>query len=231
MRSILVAICVVLAVFNAGAQGVLSDIMSGALINPEVGVFAWYELKDVATGKKLFMRQAIVGEKDIEGKTGYYLETEVVPEIGFPIIYKMLLTGPASTVENVHEILVKEGIEPPESLPLDVLKTEEVASSDGERTSSGKEQVPTPAGDIEAEHFTIAQGETKTEVWVNDAIRPMGIVKMVSAEGELVLTRYGKGGTDAESAMDRKPPEEKPTDVTVRVEPSPKRNFSGKPKE
>ena len=228
MRFYVLAACAALIAANAGAQGALSDIMSGALINPEVGVYAWYELKDAESGRKLFMRQAIVGSKQVAGKTGYYLETEVVPEIGFPVIYRLLLTGPASAVENVHEIMVKEGPEPPESLPVDVLSPEEAPTAESVRTSMGMERIATPAGDLEAEHFVITQGELKTEVWVNDAIRPMGIVKMTSPEGELLLTRHGLGGADAESALERKTPDEKQHDVTVRVEPGPKRNFTGR---
>ena len=91
MRLLLTGVMLVVAAATAAAEGVLSDIMSGALVDPEVGVFAWYELKDTGTGSKLFMRQAIVGQKEVDGKTGYYLETEVVPEIGFPVIYRLLL--------------------------------------------------------------------------------------------------------------------------------------------
>lgn len=230
MRMLVTMMCILLAGWNAGAQGVLSDIMSGALINPKVGVYAWYELKDNESGRKLFMRQAIVGEKEVNGKTGYYLETEVVPEVGFPIVYKMLLTGPATSVENVHEIMVREGMQPPENLPLDVLKAETGQDAKDTRTSSGMEKLATPAGDLEAEHFVIEEAGGKTEVWVNDEIRPMGIVKLVSPEGDLLLTRHGEGGPDAESAMDRTAPEGKADEVTVRVDASPKKNFTGKGK-
>lgn len=231
IRIVLMAACIVPVAWNAGAQGLLSDIMSGALVKPEVGVFAWYEVKDQESGKKLFMRQAIVGQKEVNGKTGYYLETEVVPEIGFPIVYRMLLTGPASSVENVHEIMVREGGNPPESLPLDVLEGTQDTSSKGTRTSVGMEKLTTPAGDMEAEHFVIDEGEKKTEVWVNEEIRPTGIVKMISPDGELQLMRHGTGGSDAESAIDRKAPEDHTEDVTVRIEASPKKNFSGKKNE
>lgn len=228
MRSFVVSACIVLTAFGASAQGVLSDIMSGALVDPEVGVYAWYELKDAGTGSKLFMRQAIVGQKEVAGKTGYYLETEVVPEIGFPVVYRLLLTGPASSVENVHEILLKEGAEPPESLPPDILASETIGTSEDDRSSTGMEKLTTPAGDMEAEHFVITEGLLKTEVWVNESVRPMGIVKMISPDGELLLTRHGTGGRDAESAMDRQAPEDTSKNVSVHVNSSPKKNFKGR---
>ena len=213
---------------TALGQGVFSDIMSGKLINPEEGVFAWYELKDTATGSKFFMRQAIVGKKQVEGKDGYYLETEVMPEVGFPIIYKMLLTGPASDPKNVHEIMVKDGAKRVEHIPVDTLKGEDQETNETLREFQGEETLATPAGEIKTEHFTLGHGDNASEVWVNDKVRPMGIVRLTSPEGELLLTRFGVGGSDAESAIDRKLKEQEADDVKVEVKPSPSRNFSGK---
>jgi hypothetical protein len=216
-------------VASVSAQGVFQDIMSGTLINPENGVYSWYELKDTENGRTLFVRQAIVGEKKVQGKKGYYLETEIVPDVGFPIIYKMLLTGPATDKNNVHEIIVREGFGAPETIALDNLEgAEDEKSPEAARTSLGTETVKTPAGDIQAEHFSIEQGGLKTEVWISDTVRPMGIVRMISSDGELLLSRSGQGGADGESAMNRTPPEEIRPDVKVRVESGPTRNFSGK---
>jgi len=229
MRTVFLVILLAVVANTAFSQGIFSDVMSGKLIAPEVGVFAWYELKDTATGKKLYMRQAIVGQKEVKGKDGFYLETEVMPEVGYPIIYKMLLTGPASDPANVHEIVVKDGTQPVEHIPLDALKQTEGEQEQALRESLGKETVTTPAGDIEAEHFTLTEGDNISEVWLNESIRPMGIVKLVSPEGELFLTRYGKGGPDAESSLERKLKEQETDDIKVEVNAAPSRNFSGKP--
>ncbi|HQN01749.1 MAG TPA: hypothetical protein PLL36_11765, partial [Candidatus Hydrogenedentes bacterium] len=225
MRRFFLVMLIALMSGVALGQGIFSDVMSGKLISPEVGVFAWYELKDEATGQKLYMRQAIVGEKKVEGKQGYYLETEVMPEIGFPIIYKMLLTGPASDPANVHEIMVKDGAKRVEHIPVDVLKESENEGEEQKtlRESLGKETITTPAGAIETEHFTLTQGDSASEVWLNNDVRPMGIVRLTSPEGELLLTRFGTGGPDAESAIDRKLKEQE-EDVKVEVTPGPSRN-------
>lgn len=229
-RLFLLAACLCIVGRPAEAQNVIADIMSGKLINPEVGVFAWYELKDAASGARVFLRQAIVGSKKVGDKEGFYLETEVLPEIGFPIVYKMLLTGPATDPANVHEVMVKDGMNPPETVPLDTLQQETAAVQEGKRESQGKVTVETLAGPIEAEHFVIDEGEHKSEVWVNDTVRPMGIVKMIAPEGELILTRHGTGGSDAESVLDRPYPgaEGSEGDVKVRVDTTPTRNFSGR---
>ena len=96
-------------VASVSAQGIMSDLMSGKLINPEVGAYAWYNLRDKTTGQEFFLRQAIVGMEKVNRKDAYWFETELVPRVGFPSIYKMLLTGPASDPKNVHRLVVREG--------------------------------------------------------------------------------------------------------------------------
>ncbi|HPO14960.1 MAG TPA: hypothetical protein PLI09_16075 [Candidatus Hydrogenedentes bacterium] len=209
----------------AAAQGIVGDVFSGKLIKPEVGVYAWYDLKDNATNQKFLLRQAVVGEEKVGLKKGYWVETQVIPEIGFPSIYKMLLTGPANDTKNVHKIIVKEGQKTPVEIPLDSSQKESEDSSKKEtRESVGKEKITTGQGEIEAEHILIsksmennAAGQQKVEVWLNDEVRPMGIVKMTSPSGDLVLQRYGKGGPDGTSAIDALKQSEDPTAPTTNV--------------
>jgi len=181
------------------AQGILSDLMSGKLIAPRVGVYAWYTLTDRATGKKFFLRQAVVGDEKVKRKDGYWLETELVPEVGFPSIYKMLLTGPASNPENVHRLLVREGNGAIQE--VDVTAVEKAETRSEPREAVGVETLTLPAGEIEAEHYVVEEEGTKTELWISETIPPMGLVKMVNGEGELVLQRFGEGGKDGQSAL------------------------------
>jgi hypothetical protein len=195
-------VCLLLCIFSASsmAQGIMADVLAGKLVEPEVGVFAWYELNDAATKKKLFLRQAIVGEKKIKRKTGYWLETQIIPQVGFPVIYKMLLTGPANDAKYVHEVLVKEGQQPVRSItvnPADDLKT----SSKASRKSLGRETFKLIQDEITAEHFVVKEGDEELHVWLNDEVRPMGIVRMISPQGELMLSRFGLGGSDALPAI------------------------------
>lgn len=212
----------------AGA-GILEDISAGKLINPEVGVYAWYELKDNSTEGKIYLRQAIVGAEKVKRKDGFWVETEIIPQVGFPAIYKMLLTGPANDPGNIHQVIVKEGEGPASEMPLDPdAKAPETSAE--QRTVVGKEKVATAQGEVEAEHVIIARDKTKVEVWLNDQIRPLGIVKMVTPDGELVLQRFGTGGPDGQSRLTPEtaaaaPP--KPEDrIQVRVEGGVKKNYS-----
>lgn len=184
----------------AFAQGMMSDLMSGKLVNPEVGAFAWYNLKDTGSGREFFLRQAIVGEEKVKRKTAYWLETELIPRLGYSSVYKMLLTGPASNPKNVHRLLVREGDGAVQEISLD---GEERGGGDKEapRELVGAETIALPAAEIEAEHYIVGEGDTKTELWVSDAVPPMGLVKMESSQGELMLQRYGVGGKDGQSAL------------------------------
>lgn len=196
-------IILAMALVGAGttmAQGLMSDLMNGKLVSTEVGAFAWYTLKDTATGREFFLRQAIVGEEKVKRKTAYWLETELVPRVGFPSVYKMLLTGPASDPENVHRLLVREG----DGLVQEVaLEQGERAGADPElpREAAGTETISLPGGDIETEHFIVGEGDERAEIWVSDAVPPMGLVKLQTAQGELMLQRYGVGGKDGASAL------------------------------
>lgn len=226
--TVILALSALLVSMPSLAQGIVGDVLSGNLIKPEPGVYAWYDLHDKATGKKFLVRQAIVGKEKVNRKDGYWLETEIIPQEGFPAIYKMLITGPASDPQNVHKIFIKEGVEPPIAVPVETADDSAAPKSKESRKSTGKETISTPAGDIVAEHIIITrelEGNTASgapvEIWVNDDVRPMGIVKMLSASGEMVLQRHGKGGPESESAMDRVVPKtstSKPNDVEVRVE-------------
>lgn len=220
-----------LAAVGAWGQGILGDILAGKLIDPEVGVYAWYEITDAASGRKLWLRLAIVDKERVKLRTGYWLETEVKPQVGFPEIYKMLLTGPANDADNVHRILLQQDGEPPREIPVEDTEQPEEEPKDPERKSLGPETVTYGQETIEAEHIVIGAGEEKVEVWVNDKVRPMGVVRLVSQDGELLLQRYGTGGPDAQSALSPEAgevPEETRHDVRVHVENGVSTNFSGR---
>ena len=215
-------LCVPMA---AQGQGMLGDVLAGKLIEPETGVYAVYDLNDSSTGQRFLLRQAVVGEETVGSEQGYWVEVEITPELGYPIVYKALLTGPASDPKNIHRIVLQQGDETPVEVPTASLASEE--EKEPARVSKGSGPIETPAGTLEAEHFVISDPATpdeQTEVWINEEVRPMGVVRMVSPNGELQLRRFGKGGPDAVTAIRGTPvppdaPEAHPkTDVKVRVE-------------
>jgi len=218
VRFLLIAALAGLGSLPGQAQGIIGDVLSGKLVKPKPGVWAWYDLTDKTEGKRYFLRQAIVGEERVKRKDGYWVETEVVPQVGYPAIYKMLLTGPASDPKHVHRVLLQEGRNPVQEIPVDPdAKAEK--EKDVDQTSLGKEEMALPDGkQLEAEHLQVKAGGQVTDIWVSDAVPPMGIVRLVSPEGELVLRRYGEGGRDGESAIGRAlPAPEQEEEVKVQV--------------
>ncbi|HEO72633.1 MAG TPA: hypothetical protein ENN80_15355 [Candidatus Hydrogenedentes bacterium] len=205
----------------AGQQGVVGDVLSGRLVKPKVGQWAWYEMEDAETNRRYALRQAIVGEEWVGWKKGYWLELEVVPPVGYRSVYKMLVTGPASDPRNVHRLLVRDGLSEPVEAPVGQEEGGQSKTPAIKRESMGVETVTTSAGEIKAEHLRLTSGGAASDMWVNDAVRPLGIVRMMSQDGELMLLKYGEGGRDARSVIDedplegRAPPEPK---VEVRVE-------------
>jgi len=187
---------------HANAQGVLGDVLAGKLVKPEVGPWAWYDLVDTETHKRFLLRQAIVGEEKIGRKTGYWLEVEVVPDVGFSTVYKMLLTGPANDPKHVHRLLLRQGENAVSEVPVD-REAPSPKKSKSKRDSLGIVEIETAQGMLLAEHVLIEEGETRVELWLNNAVRPMGIVRMKAEQGELILRNYGTGGENALSRLHR----------------------------
>ena len=75
---------------------------------------------------------------------------------------------------------------------------------------------------IGAEHYELAGTDRKVELWLNDKVKPMGIVRMTSPDGELLLRNFGHGGNDARSTLDLPAAEFQPvegkTTVDMRVD-------------
>ena len=202
------------------AQGALGDFLAGNLVKPAEGQWAWYDIAEKASGLTYSVRQAIVGSEKVGKKTGWWFEMEVVPPVGFTQVYRMLLTGPASDPKNIHKMIVEDGQSPPREIPVDPESAETAdkgAMQSAERTLVGTETVKYLKGSIEAEHYVFDAEDGKVDVWINDAVAPTGIVRIASANGDLILREYGVGGDEGRS------PAIQPTE--------PKTNISIKPRE
>jgi hypothetical protein len=221
----------------AYGQGVIADVLAGNLVKPEVGAWAWYDLNaPQGNGPERIRvgtaRLAIVGEETVGARKGYWLEMEYVPTVGYKFVYKVLLTGPASDPANIHKVLRREGTEKAEEVPLskdggaaEADKANEssagppaAASKEPERTLLGEEDLATVGGKIHAQHFALKSDAEETEVWLNEEVRPMGVVKLKSADGDMVLRNHGVGGVDARSVMDEPAIKAGNGDTGVRVD-------------
>ncbi|NUM55031.1 MAG: hypothetical protein HUU46_15395 [Candidatus Hydrogenedentes bacterium] len=203
-RNILLLLALVFLIPIARGQGLVGDLLAGKLVNPKAGQWAWYNLTDARGGKKYVIRQAIVGEEKINRKQGYWVEFEVIPEVGFKMVYKMLLTGPANDPKNIHRVIEKSGVDPAREIAIDGT-TPANTTPESKRRSLGLDEVSTMNGVIRAEHYEVTQGDQVIGVWINEKINPTGIVRMRSLDGEMVLRNHGTGGENAKSIITETP--------------------------
>jgi len=218
-RNIMLLFALVILVPISHAQGLAGDLLAGKLVNPKAGQWAWYNLTDARGGKKYVIRQAVVGEEKVNRKQGYWVEFEIIPEVGFKMVYKMLLTGPASDPKNIHRVIEKSGVDPAREVALDA-GSPASSALESKRQSIGMEDVSTMNGIVRAEHYDVTQGDQTIGVWINEKINPTGIVRMRSRDGEMVLRNHGQDGENAKSVITETPlpPDESTAMPTPRAE-------------
>ncbi len=214
-----------LLMFPAVAQDIVGDMLSGKLVNPQVGQWAWYDVRGPKTNYAL--RQAVVGEESVDGKQAFWVEFEVVPESGYAAIYKMLLSGPASDSKNVHKILLRQGPGKPQDIPIATGKDDDTPSK-SRRKKVGDESVETPNGPVETMHYTYGSGDKRVDIWVNEKVLPSGLVQLKNAEGQMLLRSYGNGGENAQSAIESNPRETTQRRVEVSSPVAPKTSAQSK---
>ncbi len=200
----LVGVTAILLATPCYAQGVVGDLLGGKLVNPKVGQWAMYDLLDTKGGQKYLVREAIVGEEEVDRKPGYWVEFEITPPVGFKEVFKMLLTGPAGDPANVRRVIEKSGIDPAREVPVDASPGDK-DNEHAKRTSLGMEPIATNDGPIRAEHFEVETGKRTMHVWVNEQVTPSGVVKLKAPDGEMTLRNYGIGGSAAKSIITEKP--------------------------
>lgn len=189
---------------HAHGQSMIADMLAGALVDPEVGQWAWYQLTDESSGRTYHLRQAIVGEEEINRRSGYWVEFELAPRVGYTVVFRMLLTGPASNPSNVHRIVYKYGPEEARELPPEAIVDEERERRPARR-SEGMDVVETPAGYYRAERYSVEERGRQLQVWINNDILPSGIVQLASPDGRMVLHTFGTGGEYAQSVIEEQP--------------------------
>ncbi|GMW00059.1 MAG: hypothetical protein AMXMBFR84_11970 [Candidatus Hydrogenedentota bacterium] len=218
-RILIAAGMAIICTASVQAQGMANDLLAGKLVDPQVGQWAWYDLVAPEVNQKYVVRQAIVDEEKVGRKTGYWVEIEVMPEAGFRTVYKMLLTGPASDARNIHSIVVKQGNEKAREVPVSNETTADKNKIRSDRKSLGLEKVDTLSGAVQAEHIELREGDRIVHLWVNEQIKPTGIVKLRTTGGEMTLRNSGIGGDHAQSVITETPL--KPGEAPVSSGPEP----------
>ena len=168
------------------------------------------------------LKLSLVGEEKTKGQNLFWFEIDMTDQNGDRDIIKYLTKlDELNTQKGYMSIIFKHNDEPaveyefeiPEEQPeyqAETTYSNETSKERKQETSTpnftvDEQTITVPAGTFKCKHFVTVNEENgeKTEVWVSSKVPLMGIVKMVSDDGEMVLTAYDTKG--AKSAITETP--------------------------
>lgn len=171
-----------------GMMGASSLAMRGTW-SPVVGAGAEYQIQITSptTGapRTLDTSIAIVGEEDVNGETGYWLEGGGPdPLSGGSLYVKALIVSDGVNTKAVRGIMQMPG-HPPMELPTPPLANRPSQPADIRKQAQdmGSESVTVPAGTFTCEHYHAVAGDDVADVWISSKVSPSGMVKMTGKRG------------------------------------------------
>jgi hypothetical protein len=182
----------------------------GMYPEPKVGEYAELRLTSPQQGS-MSVRLAVVGEQRVEGRAHFWIEVvSVLPPDGDTVTVQMLVPTYPFEQRDIRSYIVKQPGQPALKLPREMIQQLEAAGpgpSWREQCAAaddlGNERVSVPAGTFIARRYR-TPGQ-KGDIWIADV--PFGMVRTVTADGEMELIRYG---SDARSSISEKPIEVRP---------------------
>jgi hypothetical protein len=157
------------------------------VFHPVVGKGAEYETASKAGSdtKTRTMAIGIVGKESVNGKEGYWMEFVSTDDGGKTAVGKMLFTADDFQFHRMIMLLPGQGaIEMPFNPAAQKTKIEETMA---DWHSVGTETITVPAGTFSCEHWK--NDKTSGEAWTSDKISPYGLVKEMSKDHSMVLTK------------------------------------------
>ena len=186
------ALAVLALAVPAWAQfGPRSPGISG-VFHPVVGQGSAYEIKGNDQPAKE-MEMAVVGKEDYQGQTGYWLETSFQGSERGPAAMKMLMVmeGPNPGPKRMIMMMNGQAYEFPMNNPMMGQRMAQSAPHDIRSDKSivrvGTESITVPAGTFSCEHYRASDGSS--DFWISDKVSPWGLVKSVSKDNTMILTR------------------------------------------
>lgn len=161
--------------------------------NPVVGSGAAYQIESKREGKSE-MEFAIVGTETVAGKAGHWMEMAFKGKEGL-MVMKSLNVMDANSIQVKRMIMQPPGEEPME-FPMNMAmmggqRGNQSADIRNDAVLVGTETITTPAGTFECQHYR--QKDGSADVWVSEKVPPYGMVKMVSKDTTMTLTRVITG--------------------------------------
>jgi hypothetical protein len=176
----------------AGAQRMAQAPSMPGEFKPVVGAGAQYEVT-TKKNEKVNWAYAVVGKETVGGAEGYWLEMRLEGGKEGGMVMKHLLVVRGGKAE-VKRMIVQTPGQPPMEMPMGMMggmmpRGQQAASEQNLGERVGTETVTVPAGTFLCEHYRSKSGKTPADVWVSAKITPYGLVKMVSEDSTLVLTK------------------------------------------
>jgi hypothetical protein len=191
MKSIrIIAVAVLVLTFAAGASAQFGNMMRPpelrGVFNPVVGEGANYQMVDEKGITRQF--EITVVEKDSSG--GYWQEMAIQDPKGETVYMKMLLAKQGSDLIIQRSIVQTPGRPPMEltSMMQNQAKPQKLDYR-AEAQNLGTESVTTPAGTFSCQHWRTTKENDNADIWINDKVKPWGLVKTSSKSGTLTLTK------------------------------------------
>jgi hypothetical protein len=181
-----------------GRGGSHAPQMFGAF-KPVVGTGAQYQ----ATTKDRPMEFAyvIVGQEDVEGSTGYWMEirTSGGETAGEMVMKELVVTS--GDKPQIKRMIMQSPGRPPMEMPAAMMNMTQRGSGGHAATTTdpgvkvGSETITVPAGTFDCEHYRKQTQGGPVDVWVSARVSPYGTVKMTSGEMTMVLEKVLSGET------------------------------------
>jgi hypothetical protein len=157
------------------------------VFNPVVGKGAEYQtIKANSQNAPRTIQMFIVGKEAVDGKDGYWMEIVTATEKGGNFVGKTLFTKDDFQFRRMVIQVPGQGAMEMPFNPNEGRK-QSLQDTMSDWHSIGTESVTVPAGTFSCEHWK--NDKNNSEVWTNDKVTPFGMVKEVSPNSTMVLTK------------------------------------------
>jgi hypothetical protein len=160
---------------------------------PVVGAGAQYHV----TAKKgtTTFTYVIVGQENVEGNTGYWMEIRSEnPRMPGEVVMKQLLVMGGQKPQIKRMIMQLPG-QPPTEMPMAMmpgmgrLEQGPGAGDTSPGVKVGVDTITVPAGTFECDHYRKQEPRGTVDAWMSTKVSPYGMVKMSSEEITMELTK------------------------------------------
>ena len=160
---------------------------------PVVGSVAQYQM--TAKNGTMSFAYVIVGQEDVEGSAGYWMEirSENPGMPGEMVMKQLIVTG--GDKPQIKRMIMQMPGRPPMEMPMGMMSgTGQRGQGAGAGDTSpgekvGSETITVPAGTFECDHYRKQEPRGTVDVWISSKVPPYGMVKMSSGEMTMVLEK------------------------------------------